>query len=141
MDKLLETLNGYLQAAAKLVTTQAPHVWEATKTLIRLQEGIELGIFIILAIVLVIFLFHARSKIIRAATPRYSYCTGCQRGKENAYHSWDMDCWWGTQFIGSIVILTILGVTFLCRVMVIFLGLYDPALLVMYRLAQVAGIM
>lgn len=138
MNELLKTLNEYLQAAAKLAIEQAPHVWDNTLLLVRLQAIYELIMFAVIWIILANTLLQAKRKLDCKTGDRYCAESKCL----NRIKCWDTESWWIVQFGISVGAFIISGAVFLFGAAFnIFLGIFSPGLLVMFNLAKTAGIL
>lgn len=125
MDKLMETLSGYLKEASNLVTSYAPQVWESTLALVHLTSIVHL-VFGLLGLALCV-LWWAK------ALPY---------GLAKAEDSCD-DGWAVFNIAGSILmgLASIIDIVYWFNSTSDILGVYDPKLAILYHLASAAGLL
>lgn len=127
MDKLLDTLNGYLKAATDTVSHYAPVAWEATLHLVFWTSLIHLIVLTLYSIVFLILWVWPWRK----------------------WMNWNIKDQWDSE--GSCVGFTVCTVGFVVANVFLFfcwgnslpdwLGVLDPKLAILYKLAVKAGVL
>lgn len=129
MDKLLDTLTGYLQAAAKATMAVAPKVWDATLLLVRVDGIVSLALFVLM-ISAIIFAWNFFQKMVNNSTLPKSANFGPDQQDLTAI----------VRVVGSLLSVVWL-IAFVCSALQMFLAIFSPQLYIMYQLAHKAGIL
>lgn len=129
MDKLLDTLTGYLQAAAKATMAVAPKVWDATLLLVRVDGLVTLALFV-LVLSAIIFAWSFFQRMVNNSTLENSSAYGPDKQDLTAI----------VRIFGSILSAVWL-IAFCVSALSMFLAIFSPQLYIMYQLAHKAGIL
>lgn len=128
MDKLMETLSGYLKDASHVITSYSPQVWESTLALVHFMSIVHLAVGLLGLVLCALWwgkgLPYGLSKI-----------------EDVDYRAEDR--WAAFNIAGSILmgIFSTIDVIYWFNSMSDILGLYDPKLAILYRLASAAGLL
>lgn len=129
MDKLLDTLTGYLQAAAKATMAVAPKVWDATLLLVRVDGLVTLALFVIV-LSAIIFAWSFFQRMVNKSTLPDSRNSGPDKEDLTAI----------VRIFGSLLSVAWL-IAFCLNALLMFLAIFSPQLYIMYQLAHKAGIL